>query len=81
MCHASGSEKHEIKDCNSKQHSKRNQIIERKLRETLEKYGEIKSMRARQEKNGRKENIRMASVAAEEQTKLAIKTIEKQISM
>ena len=46
LCHACGSEKHEIKDCESKRNIyiidlKRNQIIEHKLRKELEKYGEI----------------------------------------
>ena len=44
LCHACGSEKHEIKDCESKRNIyiidlKRNQIIEHKLRKELEKYG------------------------------------------
>ena len=52
LCHACGSEKHEIKDCESKRNIyiidlERNQIIEHKLREELEKYGEAKSMRVR----------------------------------
>ena len=47
LCHACGSEKHEIKDCESKRNIyiidlKRNQIIEHKLRKELEKYGELK---------------------------------------
>ena len=50
LCHACGSEKHEIKDCESKRNIyiidlKRNQIIEHKLRKELEKYGEVKSLR------------------------------------
>ena len=50
LCHACGSEKHEIKDCESKGNVyvidlKRNQIIEHKLRKELEKYGEVKSLR------------------------------------
>ena len=44
LCHACGSEKYEIKYCESKRNIyiinlKRNQIIERKLRKELEKYG------------------------------------------
>ena len=44
LCHACGSEKHEIKDCESKRNVyiidlKRNQIIEYKLTKELEKYG------------------------------------------
>ena len=62
LCHACGSEKHEIKDCKSKRNIyiidlKRNQIIKHKLREELEKYGEVKIMRVRQDKHGRKGNI------------------------
>ena len=50
LCHTCGSEKHEIKDCESKRNSyiidlKRNQIIEHKLRKKVEKHGEVKSMR------------------------------------
>ena len=50
LCHACGSEKHEIKDCESKRNIyiidlERNQIIEHKLRKELEKYGEVKSLR------------------------------------
>ena len=56
---------------------KRNQIIEHKLRKELEKYGEVKSMRVRQDKHGRKGNIRMACLATEEQAKLAIKMLNK----
>ena len=57
FCHACGSEKHEIKDCESKRNNyiidlKRNQIIEHKLRKELEKYGEVKSMRVIQDKHG-----------------------------
>ena len=65
LCHACGSEKHEIKDCKSKRNIyiidlKRNQIVEHKLRKELEKYGKVKSMRLRQDKYGRKGNIGMA---------------------
>ena len=82
LCHACGSEKHEIKDCKSKRNIyiidlKRNQIIEHKLRKELEKYGEVKSMRVRQDKHGRKGNIGMACLATEEQAKLAIKMLNK----
>ena len=54
LCHACGSEKQEIKYCESKRNIyvidlKRNQIIERKLKEELEKYGKVKSMRVRQD--------------------------------
>ena len=50
LCHAFGSEKHEIRDCESKRNIyivdlKRNQIMEHKLRKELEKYGEVKGMR------------------------------------
>ena len=76
MCHASGSEKDEIKDCEFKRNIfiinlKRNQIIEHKLREELEKYGEVKSMRVRQDKHRSKYNIGMACLATEEQAKPA----------
>ena len=83
LCHACGSEKHEIKkDCESKgnvyvRDLKRNQIIEHKLRKELEKYGEVKSMRVRQDKYGRKSNIGMACLATKEQAKLAIKMLNK----
>ena len=82
LYHACGSEKHEIKDCKSKRNIyiidlKRNQIIEHKLRKELEKYGEVKSMRVRQDKHGRKGNIGMACLATEEQAKLAIKMLNK----
>ena len=82
LCHACGSEKHEIKDCKSKRNIyiidlKRNQIIEHKLRKELEKFGEVKSMRVRQDKHGRKGNIGMACLATEEQAKLAIKMLNK----
>ena len=57
--------KHKIKDCKSKEiiyiiALKRNQIIERKLREKFEKYGGVKSVRARQDKHGREDIIGMA---------------------
>ena len=82
LCHACGSEKHEIKDCESKRNIyiidlERNQIIEHKLRKELEKYGEVKSMRVRQDKYGRKSNIGMACLATKEQAKLAIKMLNK----
>ena len=82
LCHACGSEKHEIKDCESKRNIyiidlKRNQIIEHKLRKELEKYGEVKSTRVRQDKYGRKGNIGMACLATKEQAKLAIKMLNK----
>ena len=82
LCHACGSGKHEIKDCESKRNIyvidlERNQIIEHKLRKELEKYGEVKSMRVRQDKYGRKGNIGMASLATKEQAKLAIKMLSK----
>ena len=80
--HACGSEKHEIKDCESKRNIyikdlKRNQIIEHKLGEELEKYGEVKILRVRQDKYGRKDNIGMACLATKEQAKLAIKILNK----
>ena len=56
---------------------KRNQIIEHKLRKELENYGELKSMRVRQNKHGRKGNIGMACLATEEQAKLAINMLNK----
>ena len=82
LCHACGSEKHKIKDCESKRnlyiiYPKGNQIIEHKLRKELEKYGEVKSMRVRQNKHGRKGNIGMACLATEVQAKLAIKMLNK----
>ena len=82
MCHACGSEKHEIKDCESKRNIyivdlKRNQIIEHKLRKELEKYGEVKSMRVRQDEHGREGNVGMACFATENQAKLAIIMLNK----
>ena len=82
MCHACGSEKHEIKDCESKRNIyiidlKRNQIIEYKLTKELEKYGEVKSMRVRQDERERKDNIRLACFAIENQAKLAVKMVNK----
>ena len=82
LCHACRSVKHAIKDCKSKRNiyiidRKRNQIIEHKLRKEIEKYREVKSMRVRQDKNGRKCNIGMACIATEEQAKLAIKMLSK----
>ena len=69
-----------MKDYKSKkkqQHFKRKQIIERKLRDELEKHGEVKSKRVRQEKNGRKDNIGMDYLATEKQAKLATEMINK----
>ena len=82
LCHACGSEKHEKLDFESKRNIyiinlKRNQIIEHQLRKELEKCGEVKSMTVRQDKHGRKGNIRMACLATEEQAKLAIKILNK----
>ena len=82
LCHACGSEKHEIKDCEFERNVyiidlKRNQIIEHKLRKELEKYGELKSVRVRQDKHGRKGNIAMTCLATEEQAKQAIKMLNK----
>ena len=82
MCHACGSEKHEIKDCESKRNIyiidlARNQIIEHKLRKELEKYGEVKSMRVRQDKYKKKDNVAMACLATKKQAKLAIKMLNK----
>ena len=62
MYHACGSEKHEIKDCQSKRNIniidlKSNQVIEHKLRKELEKHGEVSSMRVRQD-NGLLSNRR-----------------------
>ena len=76
MCHACGSEKHEIKDCESKRNIyiidlERNQIIEHKLKKELEKYG------VRKGKYGRKNNIGMACLATKEQEKLATKMLNK----
>ena len=73
--------RHEIEDCESERNIyiidlKRNQIIEHKLRKKLGKYGEVKSMRIRQDKHGRKGNIGMACLA-EEQAKLATKMLNK----
>ena len=42
---------------------KKKQIVENKLRKELEKYGEVKSVRVRQDKYGRKGNIGMACLA------------------
>ena len=82
LCRACGFEKHKIKDCQSKRNIciidlKRNQIIEHKLREEIENYGEVKSMRVTQDKHGRKGNIEMACLAAEEQEKLVTKWLNK----
>ena len=88
LCHACGSEEHEIKDCESKVNIyiiDQNQVIERKLTEELEKYVEVKSIRGRQDKHGNigniKGNIGMACLATEEQAKLAIKMPNKIIIM
>ena len=77
LCHACVSEY-----CESKRNIciidlKRNQIIEHKLRKELENYGELKSMRVRQNKHGRKGNIEMVCLATEEQAKLAINMLNK----
>ena len=40
--------------------------MEHELWKEIEKYGEVKSMRVRQDKHGRKGNIRMACLATEE---------------
>ena len=82
LCHAFGSEKREIKDCESKRNIyvldlKRNQIIERNFTEELEKCEKVKSMRVRQDKYGRKDNIGMAFLATGEQAKIAIKMLNK----
>ena len=70
LWHACGSQKHETKDCKSKRNiyiiDLKNPIIEHKLRKALEKYGEVKSMRVRQGKHGRKGNIGMPCLATEE---------------
>ena len=81
-CDACGSEKHEIKDCESKRNIfmidlKRNQPIEDEITKKLEKYGEVKSMRVRQDKHGRKGNIEIACIATEDQAKLVIKMLNK----
>ena len=70
LCGACGSEKHEIKDCESKRNIyitnvKRNQTIEHKLRKELEKYGEVQSTRVRQGDHGRKGHIGITSFATE----------------
>ena len=67
LCHACGSEKHEIKDCESKRNIyiidlKRNQIIEHNLRKELEKHREVKSMRVRQD-NGLLSNRRTSKTS------------------
>ena len=51
--------------------------MEHKLRKELEKYGEVKSMRVRQDKHGIKDNIEMAWLTQEEPVKLAIKILNK----
>ena len=71
MCHACGSGKHEIKDCESKRNIHiidllRNQAVECKLREELEKYGEVKNIKVRQDKHGTKHNTGMAYLTTEE---------------
>ena len=51
--------------------------MEHKLRKELEKYGEVKSMRVRQDKHEIKGNIEMAWLTQEEPVKLAIKILNK----
>ena len=82
LYHACGSEKHKIKDSESKRnvyiiHLKRNQIVKYRPRKELEKYGEVKSMTARQDEHRRKDNIEMACFATEDEAKLAIKMLNK----
>ena len=79
LCYTSGSEKYK-RLWILKKHIidlKRNQIIEHKLRKEFEKYGEVRSMRVRQDKHGRQGNIGMACLATEEQGKLALKMLNK----
>ena len=82
LCHACGSEKHEIKDCESKRNIyiidlKRNQIIKHKLRKELEIFREVKSMIVRQDEHWKKGNVGMACFATDDQAKLAIKMLNK----
>ena len=56
---------------------KKKKITEQKLRKVLEKYGEVKSMRVRQDKHGRKGNTGMACFATQDQAKLTIKMLNK----
>ena len=69
------------KHCKSKRHIyiidlKRNQVTECKLREVLEKYGEVKGISKRQDSPRRKGNMGMVCLATEEQGKLALKMLE-----
>ena len=78
LCYTCGSEKYNKRLWILKKYIidlKRNQIIEHKLRKELEKYGEVRSMRVRQDKHGRQGNIGTACLATEEQGKLAIKML------
>ena len=80
LCYTSGSEKYNKRLWILKKHIidlKRNQIIEHKLRKEFKKYGEVRSMRVRQDKHGRQGNIGMACLATEEQGKLALKMLNK----
>ena len=82
MCYDCGSDINEIKNWESKRKIntidlKRNQVTEHKLRKELEKYGEVKCMRVIQHEHGRKGNIEMACLATEEQSKLAVKMLNK----
>ena len=80
LCYTSGSEKYNKRLWILKKHIidlKRNQIIEHKLRKEFEKYGEVRSMRVRQDKHRRQGNIGMACLATEEQGKLALKMLNK----
>ena len=56
---------------------KRNQIVERKLRKELEKHEEVKSIRVRQDKSRRKDNIGIACLTTKKQAKLDIKMLNK----
>ena len=72
----------EIKDYESKRNIciidlKRNQIVERKLRKELEKHEEVKSIRVRQDKSRRKDNIGIACLTTKKQAKLDIKMLNK----
>ena len=69
------------KHCKSKRNIyiidlKRNQVTERKLREVLEKYGEVKGISERQDSHSRKGNMGMDCLATEEQGKLALRMLE-----
>ena len=68
------------KHCKSKRNIyiidlKRNQVTERKLREVLEKYGEVQGISKRQDSHRRKGNMVMDCLATEEQGKLALKML------